>query len=340
MQVIHIAALLLSTSAAVAGSFDFQLLPTSTAQQSLTITYPLVGTFRGSYDAVTNPTGTLTIPGFFGGSGNNLIAYTASTQMGDTINSNPAGSFVLTLNAPGVVAISGFSADLINGTPGDVGIDMTIAYPSFHTVAPNSIYPSVGAITIPLATGAVKVATVVQSGAAIGTRVETAPNTYTVTIPVPVTVLVSGSAAGQPFGGDPMPGVIALTGTLVVNGSTATFTASAASTEPLGPLPPPPPIVDQAFPLPTVLPAGSTANLLLSGTFSEGNGSSTLNLAINASGTATPVSGDINGDQFVNAIDLAILLSAWGSDNSIADINNDGIVNGADLPFILGNWTY
>ncbi len=339
MRTLSLAASLLAASTAQAGSFTFQLLATSTAQQSLSVTYPLAGTFKGNYVEASNPTGTQTIPGYFGGSGNNPIAYTASTHMSDTVNSHPAGSFVLTLNAPGMVAVTGFTSDLLNGTPGSVGVEMTIAYPSFHTVSPNSIYPSVGAITIPIATGALKVATAVQSAPAIGTRVETATNTYTVTVPIPVMVVASGSAGGQAFGADPTPAVIALTGTLIVNGSTATFTATSASSEPIGPLAPPPPIVDQAFPLPTVLPAGSTANLLLSGTFSEGNGTSTLNLSIVAAGTANPVSGDLNGDQLVNAIDLATLLSAWGTADSVADVNHDGTVNGADLVFVLGNWT-
>lgn len=339
MRFISLATALFATSTALAGSFTFQILPASTAHQSLTVTYPLAGTFKGNYDAATNPTGTQTIPGYFGGSGNNPIAYTASTRMSDTVDSHPSGSFVLALNELGVVAVTGFSSDLLNGTPGSVGVEMTISYPSFHTVAPNSIYPSVGAITIPLADGALKVATATQSAPAVGTRTEIAPNTFSVAVAIPVTVVASGSAGGQPFGADPTPAVIALTGTLIVNGSTATFTASSASTEPLGPLPPPPPIVDQALPLPTVLPAGGTANLLLSGTFSEGNGTATLNLSIDAAGTANAVSGDLNGDQIVNAIDLATMLSAWGTADSVADINHDGTVNGADLVFILGNWT-
>ncbi len=339
MQILPVAAVLFAASTALAGSFTFQFLPTSTAYQSLTVTYPLAGTFKGNYDAVTNPTGTLTIPGYFGGSGNNPIAYTASTRMSDTVNSHPAGSFVLAVNEVGVVAVTGFTSDLLNGTPGSVGVEMTIAYPSFHTVAPTSIYPSVGAVTIPLADGALKVATAVQSGPAIGTRTETAPGTYTVNVAIPVTVVASGSAGGQPFGSDPTPAVLALTGTLTVNGSTATFTATSASTEPIGPLAPPPPIVDQAFPLPTVLPSGGTANLLISGTFSEGNGTATLNLSIDAAGTANAVPGDLNGDQIVNASDLTTLLSAWGTADSIADINHDGTVNGGDLVFVLGNWT-
>lgn len=339
MQILPLLFASFTASAALATSFDFQLLPTSTAQQSLTVTYPLAGTFKGNYVAATNPTGTQTIPGLFGGSGNNAIAYTASTRMGDTIDSNPAGSFSLSLGSGNEITITGFSADLINGTPGAVSVDITIAYPSFHTLAPSSIYPSVGAITLPIATGAVKVATVQQSGPAVGMSIETAPDTYTVTVPIPVTVLVSGSAGGQPFGGDPTPAVIAFTGTLVVTGSTASFTATSSTSEPIGPLPPPPPLVDQPFELPTVFPAGGVANLLISGTFSEGNGTSTLTLTLNAAGTLAAIPGDINGDGFVNAADLAFVLSAWGTPDLAADINGDGTVNGIDLLFLLSAWS-
>lgn len=48
---------------------------------------------------------------------------------------------------------------------------------------------------------------------------------------------------------------------------------------------------------------------------------------------------DINGDGQVNGIDLATLLSAWGSNNYTADINHDGIIDGRDLSVLLAAWT-
>lgn len=339
MQILSIATALFATSTALAGSFAFQFLPTSTVQQSLTITYPLAGTFIGSYDSATNPTGTRTIPGYFGGSGNNPIAYSASARVGNTLDSHPAGSFELAFSDLGVATVTGFTGDLLNGTPGSLDFDVTIAYAAFHTVAPTSIYPSVGAITIPIATGALEVATAVQAAPAIGTCIETAVNTYNVVVPIPVTVVVSGSAGGQTFGLDPTFAVIALTGTLTVDGTNATFIATAAQSAPIGPLPQLPDIVDQAVALPTVLPAGNTANLLFSGTFAEGSGTSMLNLSINAAGTASAVFGDLNLDHSVDAIDLAILLVAWGTDDLAADLNRDGSVDQIDLVFLIGNWT-
>ena len=52
-----------------------------------------------------------------------------------------------------------------------------------------------------------------------------------------------------------------------------------------------------------------------------------------------PLSPDLNQDGFVNGIDLATLLSAWGSSDVVADINRDGIVGGFDLANILSAWT-
>ena len=51
--------------------------------------------------------------------------------------------------------------------------------------------------------------------------------------------------------------------------------------------------------------------------------------------------GDITGNGLIDGIDLAIILSAWGSTGQTefdADIDNDGIVGGTDLAFVLSGW--
>jgi len=48
---------------------------------------------------------------------------------------------------------------------------------------------------------------------------------------------------------------------------------------------------------------------------------------------------DLNHDQLVNAADLTVLLSAWGSVGGSADIDGDGIVAGGDLASLLSAWT-
>lgn len=47
---------------------------------------------------------------------------------------------------------------------------------------------------------------------------------------------------------------------------------------------------------------------------------------------------DINRDGRVDALDLATLLSAWGSSNIAADLNDDGVVNALDLSYVLSAW--
>ena len=47
---------------------------------------------------------------------------------------------------------------------------------------------------------------------------------------------------------------------------------------------------------------------------------------------------DLNCDGSVNAADLSLFLSQWGSTTSSADFNHDGIVNAADLSELLSTW--
>ena len=49
--------------------------------------------------------------------------------------------------------------------------------------------------------------------------------------------------------------------------------------------------------------------------------------------------GDFNGDFLVDGQDLAMLLSAWGTDDPDLDLNGDGIIGGADLAQLLSNWS-
>lgn len=47
---------------------------------------------------------------------------------------------------------------------------------------------------------------------------------------------------------------------------------------------------------------------------------------------------DINGDGIVDASDLAIMLSLWGTDASLADLDLDGLVGASDLSLLLARW--
>ena len=54
-----------------------------------------------------------------------------------------------------------------------------------------------------------------------------------------------------------------------------------------------------------------------------------------------PCPGDINLNSVVDAVDLAMVLTSWGTSGSEyprADVNHDGVVNGPDLGALLGGW--
>ncbi len=48
--------------------------------------------------------------------------------------------------------------------------------------------------------------------------------------------------------------------------------------------------------------------------------------------------GDTNGDRAVNALDIAVVLGAWGTAGGSADLNDDGIVNAQDIAIVLSDW--
>lgn len=91
---------------------------------------------------------------------------------------------------------------------------------------------------------------------------------------------------------------------------------------------------------PSGLPVGLTSvegSLLVTdeGVPGEGDGTLLFTVAITVGGSSDPA--DLNGDQTVNALDLAILLSQWGNAGS-ADLDGSGSVDGPDLAQLLGSW--
>jgi len=49
--------------------------------------------------------------------------------------------------------------------------------------------------------------------------------------------------------------------------------------------------------------------------------------------------GDLNGDGFVGAGDLDLLLGVWNqNDSGAADLNGDGFIGAGDLDILLGQW--
>jgi hypothetical protein len=324
---------------ASAATFHYQctLSPTSTLNQESSLSIPLAGTWIGNYNAKTNPTGTRTIPGLFGGSGNNAIPYTSTVIANIAISdSHPSGSFEMGFDAAtGSVEVSKLFLDALSGTEGSIDTSLVLTYSSFHTVAPSAIYPGVSNLTLPIDSGVLSRADAVQTGISIGSALPAGVGVWTFALAVPVDYMIEGTALGQPFGGDPVPAVLALSGTitLVPGGIQVVVSATANGSEPVPSLGT---LDEQPFDMPTILPPGSTAHLLVSGTFGEGTISSDISAELSAPGVLIGTLGDLDGNGIVNGADLGLLLGAWGTAG--ADLDADGTTNGADLGLLLGSW--
>lgn len=91
------------------------------------------------------------------------------------------------------------------------------------------------------------------------------------------------------------------------------------------------------FPLTQDLVAGTTYYICVGG-FSALTGNITGFLTIDGPPQPPLNPADLNGDGFVNAADLAMLLSAWGLPGA-ADIDGDGTAGAPDLGMLLNAWT-
>jgi len=330
----------LASHAFAADSYDCVLAPTSSLVTTLTMDVPFTGTLIGNYDAVNLPTGTRTIPGLFGGSGNNPIPYTASFGVDGGTNTSPDGAFRFTVEQVGkqlVGSISGLSIDALDGVPGGADLSITINYSTFHTVAPNAIYPGGFPITLPFGTANITTLTLVQAAAAPMIITPAKGGGYSFVSAVPVMITITADAMGQVFEVPSVPGVLPLTGMLSFIGDTvlmsATTTQSSSTTQPSTA----PGFVDQPLALPTVIPTGGTANLLMSGLITEVSSSQSTTGTLNVTGTRVIFcAADLNQDGIVNAADLMILLTGW--DTPSADIDGNGTTNAQDLTALLNVW--
>ncbi|MFO0827913.1 MAG: hypothetical protein U0572_07150 [Phycisphaerales bacterium] len=329
-------------AATAAVNYDVQIVPNqSTVGANTSISVPAGGTFIGNYDATNNPTGTKTIPGLFGGSGNNPINYSATFDAGGDNTTHPTGGFAMTLDTRLLTfSVADLAIDLLGSTSIDIGATITVEYSSFHTQNPSAIFPGGFSLPIPLGNATVESLDATQTGDAVaGVLVPTSATTYTFVTAVPVNIVAVVTLNGQTVPTDPIPFIIPLTGTIDFGGENVTLSVAASTTfEQSTPIDPPVTFSDQPFALPTVLPPGGTANLLFSGSFASIGISAGFDISLVADAVPQSNPADLNGDGVVNSRDLGILLGAWGTPGP-GDLNGDGIVNSADLGILLGAWT-
>jgi hypothetical protein len=232
------------------------------------------GSLIGNWHATDNPTGTRTKPGAlgppfgttFGPTDNEPIPAGFTPMVQGMADSPTTGAWVMSVDTiAGTVDVSGFAVNLLAGDAVALELVVEVSFSSFRTRAPDSTY--IGA-TLPLPLGEASLTSLaaVQTGpAVIGTLTPAGPDTYNFAALVPVLLSGGGDALGNPFALDDTATTIALAGEITLAGETAVITAMlpiefafAGPPTPEGSVALPPLNV----PVPTILPPGSTANLV------------------------------------------------------------------------------
>lgn len=270
-----LSAVVLSCAAARAQSFAFHVVQAqSTVDITSNIDLALPGSVIGDFDAVSNPTGTRTLPGLFGGSGNQPVTMDMTLQTALAFQGHPLGSFDAQVDLNSLsLTIDNFALDALGGQLGQADLTLELLYQSFRTFQPTSLFIGGIPLPLPLGQGSVSGLSFVQNGAGVGVLIPDpiVQGRYAVTLLLPADVTFTLDVLGQVTPVGPLPLPLPLVGTLDLNGGAAQFVlAFDQATQQTIPDPLPGQTIDN-LPLgvPTILPPGGVANLLFNAVFGD-----------------------------------------------------------------------
>jgi len=281
---------LAAAAPAVAQQYAFELAPNA-SQASLTTAFAidLPGSLIGDYDLDTNPRGTRTLPGLFGGSGNQPVD-AAFGFLGDSdLTGAPTGAFGMDLDLEaGTVDVSGLALDLLGGEDGTTDLTLQLEFQTFRTFAPDSIFIGDFPLDIPIGSQVARDVTLTQLAPSVGGTIRGDRGDYVFGTVVPVGlsfVLVVGELEA-PVG--PLPLLLPLQGELSFRGQdvTCSFALDLSESQVIEDPLPDFELADVPFDLPTILPPGQVAHLLLSATIASLSLDVDLDLSVVAGGQA------------------------------------------------------
>ena len=333
-----------------AAAQDFESMITTNASTTTidtAITLDTTGTLIGDYDSKTNPSGTQTRPGFFGGSGNQAMNTSMAISADTALATNPAGSFVISPDFDlNLVEMNGLTIDLLNGQSGGTSLSISMLYDTFHTVNPSFVYPGGVPITLPLGVVAgITQAAVTQTDAGAGTLTPTAnPSVFdlAVLIPSQLDMVLDTSLPGQDPTTTPieaLPIVLPAAGTLEVLTDGTLLISLVLSPDPIVL---DIPLTGAVLPdIPLELPTfgTETAGVIFASVPSMVSVDASIGMTILATGTkAATCPADLNGDGVLNFFDVSAFLNAFGAMEPVADFNGDGMFNFFDVSAFLNSF--
>lgn len=285
------AAALLCIQQAGCQLYDFTIkTPQSGLDGSLALTADTSGTLIGNYDQTNNPTGTRTKPGLFGsfGSTENVpVNISIDGQIGGNLSTNTSGSFRMGVNLnTNTLTITNYFSDFLSGGSESLPATLTLSGEPFRTRNPDSTYPLLIPITLPIGNVLLSEFNATQAGVGEGTLTPIGGNQYNFAAAVTVNLTFEMDLLGTPLSST-VPFLLPLEGVLTLNGTEAHLNSVRPlsfdqSTNPGIELP------GFEFGLPTVLPPGGTANLIFNLTLDEIGSSADLEVTTVANGSLVP----------------------------------------------------
>lgn len=289
-----VAGLLINSAAqAVPQVYEFIINQSSSGiNATVTNTINTAGTLIGNYDQASNPTGTRTKPGIFGSFGdteNVAVPVTLIGGLSGNTASHTSGTFGLVMDAAtGSLSVNNFNANLLASGSLHLPASVTLSFETFRTRTPNSTFIGGFPVTIPFGEADVTALSMQQVGpASIGTVAQTGVNTFDFSTTVLVQTTASFSILGSAFDIPGAPSALLLQGQIVLNGDLAVLASVNAidlsnSQDVNQALP------QFAFGLPTIIPPGSTADVLFDLNLNSISSSILGENTINADGVLVP----------------------------------------------------
>lgn len=307
-------------AAASAQSFTYSIdAGASDISVQSTISLDFSGNLRGVYDAAANPGGTRTLLGLFGDPGTNAeVPIALGLGVALDLGGAAAGGFTLGYDAAtGEASVDELVATIGAGSSSQSDLTLSLAFDTFRTVNPGSLFIGGIPLNIPIGSATVSDIEMIQSGPALGTAIPgPTPGQLDVLVAVPVDLSLVldlgplGGGAPTPVG--PIPFVLPIQGAFDLAACDTRLESSVSQTfDQTLPSPFPFSFEDQPLDLPTILPPGATANLLLTASLDQ----LALTGALDASLVATAPDGRVENVCFAqaNSTGLGAVLQTSGS---------------------------